>query len=571
MKPAVKIQPNVGPINRTFIGAGLLAATAYSFWPQGQTDWMFLIVPASCALSAVGLSVKAMVRLARDYKLRKDLASSRRSTTNHGSARKATKAELEKAGILNAGGDLIGLDDEGHAIWRPYHLPFGLIEMSPGTGKTSMLVLGSIINRAMNGYSLWINDPKCELAVMLAPALRKLGFEVWCSNPTGQHLDVVGDVELGSYQALVDAVYQTGAARKNAVRIAADYAATHYPPDSDEHNPYFGFGSRRIMALLMLSQAVINPAKCTPTAVYNLLTDPKAFMERLRYVNEDLEGLDPLDPLVAFLKAEARNLLDRGARNDENLGAFLEGASQRMLPYNPAGHLGDYGTRATHNIKSLREKQIILFMMTPLSHMRDFAAHNALFNHNLIAACKATPDGRPVHIVAEEALAYKMPELTGDLETMRQLGVTADFYVQSYAGLERAYGKEAAQAIESYCDVRVYAGINSPVRAKFISDALSETTLRKESYGYGAEMTAMSVSSDEIARPLQKPNEIMARPKNRAWVFISGVNPVDVRLIHYGNVHPWSEWVGKSPITGTRLHGERLLTINYSKRGPANA
>jgi len=97
-----------------------------------------------------------------------------------------------------------------------------------------------------------------------------------------------------------------------------------------------------------------------------------------------------------------------------------------------------------------------------------------------------------MRIVGEEALNFRFHDLVADLETMRRLNVTADFYIQSFAGLERHYGKEAAAAIESYADIRVYGGLNSFVHAKHVSDQLAEETIRKQEASYRSSFDELS-------------------------------------------------------------------------------
>ena len=128
------------------------------------------------------------------------------------------------------------------------------------------------------------------------------------------------------------------------------------------------------------------------TQISTTLTDvinPKAFLSRCTYVAEHLDSPIKDDPVLQFMKTEARNMLHRADKNEENFASFLEGAGQKFIPFNPAGHLGRYGAGAIRNLKDLRERQIIVFIMTPLSHMREFSDSISLINHNIIAVCKA--------------------------------------------------------------------------------------------------------------------------------------------------------------------------------------
>ena len=294
-----------------------------------------------------------------------------------------------------------------------------------------------------------------------------------------------------------------------------------------------------------------------------MAADPDRLLKALTNARDAIEGPRRSDPLVDYLKGEAANLLHRAEKNEENFGAFLGGATQRLLPFNQAGRLGGYGRGALHNIAELRERQVILFIMAPLSHLRDFSALISLLNHNIIAACKSKPVGHPVHIVGEEALNYHFQDLVADLETVRGLNVSADFFIQSFHGLVRRYGREAAQAIEAYADVKIYAGLTSFDRAKHVSDMLAEETIRKQDYSYEAVAKTLGVSSRELGRRLMMPNEILSLPRDLAWTFVRGMNPMLLKMAHYGCVAPWQDWIDPNPIEGTPLRDAPRFSVHY--------
>lgn len=563
------IKPRIrsGPINACGALAVAFSVLGWKTWPASSDAVLEMTFSSMACACGLVLAARGITLLVRDYRLRRDLAISESISSDHGAARQSTLGERQARGMTDfRSGELLGFDDANNPVWRPQGSPFAVIEMPPGVGKTVSLVIGSILHRAMLGHSVVVPDVKNELAVMLGQGCRALGIEAWFCNPSRKYLDRTGDTQLNPYQSLIDAVYGDEDERKNAVKIAADYAALHYPLTGEEKNPYFAHGSRRAKFMAMGSQALLDPANCTPTALYSLIADPTKVLARCHEILS-LEPGTPPDPFVAVLKTEAANLLHRAEHNEENFAAFLEGAGQRLIPFNPAGHLGNYGAGAIHNIKALRERPIVLFIMTPLSHMREFADFTSLLNHNIIAACKAKPEGHPVHIVGEEALNYRFHDLVSDLETMRQFGVTADFYIQSFAGLERQYGREAAAAIESYADVRIYAGLNSFARAKHVSDMLADETIRKQDASYQTSVHDIGLASREMARPLMKPDEVLSMAKDRAWLFVRGLRPTRLRLINYAQVAPWRDWVSNSPITGTRLRANSLLTVRYMQNG----
>lgn len=552
-----------GPVNRTLFAAGICSLAASHALSEGSSGLLLQALGWGSAVLAGLLWWEGGRLLLRDYRLRRDVAISETTSLDHGSARQSSYAERVERGMDDPeNGELYGLDDDGRTVWRPPGAPFALIEMPPGVGKTVFLVVASILHRAMLGYSLVIPDIKMDLAVMLVRALRRLGFEVWCVNPAKRFLDITGNVELHPFQSMVDAMYGDIDQQKDAFKLAADYAALQNPLSKDEKNPYFVYGSRRAHVVGNLTNALFDPTRCTPTDLYALLADPSSILKRCAQMKQ-FESVTPNDPIVATAKLEARNLLHRAKKNEENFASFLEGTTQRMIPFNPSGHLAYLGRNAIHNVKAIRERQIILFIMTPLSHMREFADFISLLNHNIIAACKAKPDGHPVHIVGEEALNYRFHDLVADIETLRQLRVTADFYIQSFVGLERQLGREAAAAIEAYTDVRVFAGINSYDRAKRVSDMLADATVGKQDVSYGAEVEKIGLSAREMGRRFMTADEILAMERGQAWMFVRGMRPTRLRLISYAQALPWSDWVEPSPITGTRLHDTPLVSIDY--------
>lgn len=561
---AVRPKIRSGPINRPMLFACTLAGFAYASYPADGSDAVMMSFSGAAAIGTAIAIARATKEAIKDYRLRRGLAIAESESTDHGSAREATLEERAAAGMDDpANGELFGTDLEAHPVFRPNGAPFSLVEMPPGVGKSVNLVMGSILNRTLLGYSLIVPDVKCELSVMLAPALRKLGVEVWCINPARLYLDQLGDVELNVYQALVDAVYESGDGKRDAVKIAADIAALHLPVIKDERNPYFTHGSRRAILVVLLYLALVDPARCTPTELYRLLADPAAFLKCCVHL-QSFETTDAQDSVLQVARLEARNMLHRAAKNEENFSSFLEGATQRLISFNPAGHLGDYGADAIRNLSAVRDGQIVVFIVAPLSHLREFSDFISLLTHNVIAACKAKPNGHPVHIVGEEALNFRFHDLVGDLETMRGLGVTADLYIQSFAGLERHYGKEAAAAIESYADVRIYAGLNSYARAKHVSDMLADETIRKQDGSYHTvSMDELNISSKETGRRIMTPDEMMAMPKGQAWMFARNMRPIRLQMLSYAEVSPWRDWVGNSPITGTRLHAQAKIAIDY--------
>lgn len=562
---SVPVHAKPAPVNGAAFVSALCASGAWASWPNAADGVLNYVAAGLCSAVAIPLGIRAGVLYARDYTLRRNLARTEDASSDHGTAREADWRELVTRAMDDpASGNFLGLYEGRLPAFAPPRTPFALIEMPPGTGKTVYEVIGSILHQARLGKSLFIPDVKTELAPMLVEALRKLGIEVWCVNPAKAHFEVCGDTELNLYQPVLDACHAQGAFRRDTIKIALDLAELHLPEPKDSGKDiYFRNGSRRSLGIGILSQALLDPARCTPSDVFALLNDPNAFKRRLVMLCYEIERLFPDDPIAAFLKTEAANLLDRFRNNEENASAFLEGATQTLLTFNQGGRMAGYGRTATQSIAALRQRQIVLFVMSPLSHTRDFAPVVSLLNYSLMEAAKRNPSGHPLHIVGEEALNYRFNDLASDMETMRGLKVSADLYIQSFAGLERKLGKDAAASVESYCDVRIYAGLTSYARCKHVSDMLAQSTVRRQNYSFGQDATDINVSSGELGRSLMTPDEILAMPSNEAWVFVRGLRPMRLTMTHYGAVDPWRDEVADNPLEGAPLRGDTAFHIVY--------
>lgn len=558
---SVPIHPKSGPVNRLAFASGLLAAAGWHV--QAEAAWL-------CYAAAVPPGLTALAGLSRDYRLRRNLERAARASADHGAARQASWKELVSRGMDDpASGNFLGLFGNTAPVFAPPRTPFALIEMPPGVGKTVNYVIGSILHQARLGKSLFIPDVKCELAPMLVGALRDMGIEVWCLNPAGAHKTLCGDTPLNLYQGVVDAAHAPDAFRQDAIKMAFDLAELHLPEhrSGESGNVYFRNGSRRCIAIAILSQALSDPARCTPSDVFALLGDPASFQKRLLFLRHELPRLLAADLIAEFLRTESGGLLRLFKDNPENASSFLEGATQRLLTFNQGGRMAGYGRAASHTIADMRQRQIVAFVMAPLSHARDFAPVVSLLTHSLLEAAKRHPAGHPIHIVGEEALNFRFADLASDMETMRGLKISADLYIQSFDGLVRKYGREAASAIESYCDIKIYAGLNSLARARHVSDMLAESTIRRQDYSYRAEATDINVSSRELGRRLMTPDDILAMDRDKAWVFVRGLRPLCLSMVDYGRISPWRDEVADNPLEGTRLSGSPAFAIGYPVDG----
>ncbi len=567
---AIKVQPKSGPINFFLFNSTIMSGAAWATWPGAGDAWQWGVISFYLGCGGLGSGIVGARQLRKDYKTRSDIKESEKVSADFGDAREATWDEIVARGMTDPNSGPLAGFKVGKPIFFPPDAIFAASEIPPGEGKSSKQVIGSVIHQAMMGKSILVPDVKAELAVSLIPFLKKQGISYLCINPTKQNFDICGDTPVGLYQSIIDAVNADDDTRLDVTQLAYDKANLHLPDKagkSTNDQNFFSGGSRRSIAIAILLLALTDPGNCTPSGVFELLTHAGDFIEKLTDFRDHFEGLIKDDPLVDFIKLEAENLLRhaREAGDNHYFSTFLEGASQTLLPYNKSGRLAGYGGNGIRRISEMRDRQVVVFVVAPLSHKREFRSFISQINHDVLMVCKQNPTGHPIHIEGDEALAYPYVDLTSDLETLRGLGLTASFYYQSYPGLEIAMGEKAAQAIMAYTDIKFFAGINDLKRAQHVSDLLSEETIKRQDYSAAAMADKVNVSTREMGKRLMTAVQVLKMKSGQAWLFVRGMHPIlfDLAPDGYGSVSPWCDWVAPHPVHGKCLPRNPIFTIHY--------
>ncbi|MDR6849935.1 MULTISPECIES: conjugal transfer protein TraG [Alphaproteobacteria] len=115
------------------------------------------------------------------------------------------------------------------------------------------------------------------------------------------------------------------------------------------------------------------------------------------------------------------------------------------------------------------------------------------------------------------------------LAFMAGYGLKAFLIAQSLNQIEKAYGQN--NAILDNCHVRVSFATNDERTAKRISDALGTATEMRAMKNYAGHRLSpwlghLMVSRTETARPLLTPGEVMQLPSDQEIVMVSGVAPI---------------------------------------------
>jgi type IV secretion system protein VirD4 len=122
------------------------------------------------------------------------------------------------------------------------------------------------------------------------------------------------------------------------------------------------------------------------------------------------------------------------------------------------------------------------------------------------------------------------------LAFMAGYGTRAYLIAQSLNQISKAYGEN--NAILDNCHLRVAFSSNDERTAKRISDALGTATELRAQRNYAGHrlspwLSHVMVSSQETARPLLTPGEVMQLPPTDELVLVSGLAPIRAKKLRY--------------------------------------
>lgn len=141
--------------------------------------------------------------------------------------------------------------------------------------------------------------------------------------------------------------------------------------------------------------------------------------------------------------------------------------------------------------------------------------------------------------------------------------------IQSFAQLERNYGKEGAEIIADNCQATIFGGFapNSQT-AEVLSKALGSRTVMSGSVSRGQERGSSQLQMME--RPLMTPDELKSLPKGQFVVMKTGVHPMQTRLrlfldwgISFGQPYELQEQGARQVAYAGKDELERSITRQY--------
>jgi type IV secretion system protein VirD4 len=484
--------------------------------------------------------------------------SREQAVSTFGSSRWAVRRDIRSAGLFENGGVVLGL-------WNGRYLrhdgPDHVLLFAPTrSGKGVGLVVPTLLSWT---GSVIVHDIKGENWSLTAGWRSRFSRCLRC-DPT--------DGSSARYNPLLEV--RKGTREVADVQNIADILID--PEGMLERRNHWEQASHALLVGAMLHVLYVG-TDSTLSSVARLLSDPdrsfSATLEAMLTANHLGSADAPrTHPVVA---AAARDLLNKS--DAERSGILSTTVGFLSLYRDPV--VAELTSRSDWRIADLVGPAcpLSLYLVIPpsdLSRTRPFV--RLILNQIARRLTEVLPDqssaGRKLLLLLDEFPALgRLDFFETSLAFLAGYNVRAFLVAQSLNQITKAYGENSS--ILDNCRVRVAFSTNDERTAKRLSDALGTATHQRAMRSYGGNRMAawlphVTESSQETARPLLTPGEIMQLPANEALLIVSGCPPIRAQKLRYHEDRNFRVRLLPPP---ERQFDERVLSLEPQKREPTFA
>ena len=466
-------------------------------------------VAGSGGIAAIVAAIAMSVWRARESK----------NVTTYGSARWAEFGDIRRAGLLQAGGVLLGR-------WRGAYLqhngPEHILCFAPTrSGKGVGLVVPTLLT--WPGAAI-VHDIKGENWSLTAGFRAGFG-RVLMFDPTNAASD--------AYNPLLEV--RRGEWEVRDVQNIADVLVD--PEGALERRNHWEKTSHSLLVGTILHVLYAKPDK-TLAGVARFLSDPRRPIEstlRAMMTTPHL-GAQGVHPVVA---SAARELLNKS--DNERSGVLSTAMSFHGIYRDPV--VAEVTRQCDWRVRDLVEgsSPATLYLVVPPSDIsRTKPLVRLILNQigrRLTEELKPKGGRHRLLLMLDEFPALgRLDFFESALAFMAGYGLKSFLIAQSLNQIEKAYGLN--NSILDNCHVRVSFATNDERTAKRVSDALGTATELRAMKNYAGHRLSpwlghLMVSRQETARPLLTPGDVMQLPPEDELVMVSGCPPIRAKKARY--------------------------------------
>lgn len=491
-------------------------------WPGWAMDWHALY--PGPVREAIAIFVGGSFAAFSTFAVALTVASRRGTAVKglHGTAHWATRSEIDRMGLLRAGGDAEGgvyvgawQDETGALRYLRHSGPEHILAFAPTrSGKGVSLVLPTLLSWP---HSVVVHDPKGEAWALTAG---------WRSGPAGQLAMKFDPASPDSGGAAFNPLEEIRLDTPFEVGDAQNIATILVDPEGAGLRDHWSKTSQALLtgAILHCCYAIRaeqgRPA--TLADVVALFSDPEmdiqdvlATMLTYEHVNGEPH------PLVA---QEARSMLNK---EDRELSSVLSTAVSYLTLYRDPVVAANT-SRSDFRIEDLmhHDRPISLYLVVRPSAAARMRPLVRLIATQIVMRLTETLDFADGRVVAhykhrllllldEFASLKRLPAIEESLAFMAGYGIQSYLIVQDLQQLTNVYGRD--QSLLGNCHVRIAFAPNQVETAELLSKMSGQQTVVRRQTSLSGKRTSLRLSNasesiQEVQRALITPDEAMRLP-----------------------------------------------------------
>ena len=462
-----------------------------------------------------------------------------RNNNEHGSARWATKQEIEKdfkkeeVNNINESGFPVYYSKDNKQVWFDTNTPHWIYLGSTGSGKsvTAVIPQCSFIATAKTKKSVFITDPKGEIFQTTSKMFEEQGYKILTldfRNPSlSNHLNILEPI-IKEYE-----LYTKN--DKLAKECNNEKEKMKYQNESIEHlaecNQLISSLSTMIMEDKTAKEAFWNNS--ASDLLYGIISlfledyaDGKIDREQItlssikKFQNSSMAGKN-LKTLIKYVEGKSYGLKSKDklipiiTTSENTYKSITSIFNERMTLFDDI-NVENITSDSDFEFDILGKQPTVLYCCIPDESKIYYALVSivvSLIYKTLVLLCNSQPNKRlPYDLVFLLDEFANTPPLS-DIETIvsvaRSRGMYFQFFLQSFAQLDNLYGKEVSQIIQDNCGL-AYLKTNTQETAEAISKRLGNKTIETTSLNYSLSFMNNNGSKGTslIARNLMTADEI---------------------------------------------------------------
>jgi len=324
-----------------------------------------------------------------------------------------------------------------------------------GAGKSFSFAIPNVVAAAMEGESIVLTDPKGELACLLAPWLREMGYKVYLFN-----------LAYPQWSSYWNPVLEC----RDDEEITA-FATAIVQNAAKDSSGYFVMKEIQLLkALVYLLRADFPVEQAHLRSALSLLSWPVEALNE-RFERAYREGRLSQTGLEEWRGAVSSNYDNACSGLTAKLGVVRAEPVAKLL------------SRQEIDLSALGREKAALFCVLPVAsgHLKPVLATFYYFFFRRLYGLAAENGGKlpnPTRFILDEfANVGQIPGFVEVISTARSLGIKIQFILQGLKQLQDQYGGPEAEAILSNCPIQLFLGGDDATTTRYFSQRLGEAAV----------------------------------------------------------------------------------------------